>query len=186
MGVQDQVLAQRAKMRPPSILQLLPVFVVSGIVSAIAIPSSRWLIPNQLQENLSRNWLQGKQLQKLKLSHPLGIYASPFLKRWNSGIGIPSWLRNSTPGSWRTKKKRGGAGEDEVERLPACLLPFILQLATDEWCNNNNNNGGGGDREGVRCSAATRRLRELSQQELIRCSQYLTPQALVRPGVRIH
>ena len=27
-----------------------------------------------------------------------------------------SWLRNSTPGSWRTKKKRGGAGEDEVER----------------------------------------------------------------------
>merc|ERR1719220_1955522 len=132
-------------MRMPPKTSIMPsLLLLSGLFSALAMPSSRWLLPHQLQDNLSRSWWnhpQGKQQHKLKLSHPLGIYASPFLKRWNSGIGIPSWLRNSTPGSWRPKKKRGGAGEDEVERLPACLLPFILQLATDEWCKNNNDGG---------------------------------------------
>merc|ERR1712088_83171 len=100
------------------------------------MPSSRWLLPHQLQDNLSRSWWnhpQGKQQHKFKLSHPLGIYSSPFLKRWNSGIGIPSWLRNSKPGSWGAKMKRG---DEEAERLPACLLAYILQLAADECCNN--------------------------------------------------
>merc|ERR1711974_229015 len=161
---------------------IMPLLLLSGLISAFAIPSSRWLLPNQLQDNLERSWWhhQGKQQQKFKLSasHPLGIYSSPFLKRWNSGIGIPSWLRNSKPGTWGSKMKRGSS-EEEAERLPACLLAYILQLAADEWCNN-------GDGGGVRCSAATRGLRELPQQELMRCSQYLTPQALVRPGVRIH
>lgn len=164
---------------PPKTSIMPSLLLLSGLFSALAMPSSRWLLPHQLQDNLSRSWWnhpQGKQQHKFKLSHPLGIYSSPFLKRWNSGIGIPSWLRNSKPGSWGAKMKRG---DEEAERLPACLLAYILQLAADEWCNN-------GEGVGVRCSAATTGLRELPQQELIRCSQYLTPQALIRPGVRIH
>merc|ERR1712037_1086429 len=177
-----RILEMATRRMPPKISIML--LISASLASAIALPSSRWLLPNQLQENLSRSWWHhqaGNQQQKFKLSpmgNPLGIYSSPFLKRWNSGIGIPSWLRNSKPGSWGPKMKRGSS-EEEAERLPACLLAYILQLAADEWCNNSE--GGG-----VRCSAATQGLRELPQQELIRCGQYLTPQALIRPGVRIH
>ena len=63
-----------------------------------------------------------------------------------------SWLRNSKPGSWGAKMKRGDEEAERLKvenkdsssffasspvqstfRLPACLLAYILQLAADEW-----------------------------------------------------